>query len=315
MRTFLKKKVVKRSLWTLGVLFVLLNVMCFFHAYKLTHFNDASVVKTKRAERLSASEKIKAAFFGVNNPKPTNRSKPNSNFNTIYIQSNVKLECWDIPVAQPKGTVAFFHGFGGSKSSMIEAAEAFNEMGYSALLVDFMGSGGSEGSQTTIGYEEAKNVTDVFNYLQKRGDKNIMLYGCSMGSAAIMKAVAEKNVQPTKIMLECPFATMSEAVGVRLTSMKVPQYPFRPLLMFWGGVQNGFNAFSHNPKDYAMQIDVPTLMMYGKRDIRVTLEETERIYNNLPAKKQLAIFENGGHGRYIDRCKEEWIRDIRAFLK
>lgn len=38
-----------RSLWMLGVLFVLLNLMCFFHAYKLTHFDDANVVKTKRA--------------------------------------------------------------------------------------------------------------------------------------------------------------------------------------------------------------------------------------------------------------------------
>ncbi len=315
MREFLKGKIVKRSLWTLAVLFVLLNVMCFFHAYKLTHFDDASVVKTKRAERLSTSEKIKAAFFGVNNPKPTNRSKPNSNFNTIFIESNVKLECWDMSVSESKGTVAFFHGFGGSKSSMIEAAEAFNEMGYSAFLVDFMGSGGSEGSQTTIGYEEAKNVIDVFNFLQKRGDKNIMLYGCSMGSAAIMKAVAEKRVSPTKIMLECPFATMSEAVGVRLTSMKVPQFPFRPLLMFWGGIQNGFNAFSHNPEDYAERINIPTLMMYGKRDIRVTLEETQRIYNNLPVKKQLAIYENGGHGRYAERCRDEWIRDIKTFLK
>lgn len=315
MRAFLKRKIVKRSLWVLGILFLLLNVMCFFHAYKLTHFDSSDIPKTKRAEKLSAAEKIKAAFFGVSNPKPTNRSKPNLDFNTVSIQSNVKLECWDIPVEKPKGTVAFFHGFGGSKSSMIETAEAFNEMGYSAFLLDFMGSGGSEGNRTTIGYEEAQNVTDVFNYLQERGDRNILLYGCSMGSAAIMKAVSEKNVQPSKIILECPFATMSEAVGVRLTSMKVPQYPFRPLLMFWGGIQNGFNAFTHNPEDYARQINIPTLLMYGKRDIRVTLEETQRIYTNLPSTKQLAIYENGGHGRYIDRCRDEWMSDVKTFLK
>lgn len=296
-------------------LFLLLNVMCCFHAYKLTHFAEATGSRAKRIERMSTAEKVKAVFFGVSNPKPTNRNTPSKSFSTIYIDSNVKLECWEMAVPQPKGTIALFHGFGASKSSMVSVAERFVEMGYTALLVDFMGSGGSEGRTTTIGYEEAINVHDVHNYLNARGDNNIMLYGCSMGAAAIMKAVAELHVQPTKIMLECPFATMSDAVGVRIAAMHVPQYPFRPLLMFWGGVVNGFNAFGHNPEEYAKNIQVPTLLLYGKRDPRVSMDETTRIYNHLPIKaKQLAIFPDGWHGKFVERCEADWKKEVKTFL-
>lgn len=310
-----RRKLLKAIGYTFLSLLVLLNVMCCFHTYKLTHFAEATGSRSKRIERMSTAEKVKAIFFGVSNPKPTNRSTPSKPYNTFHIDSNVKLECWEIAVPKSKGTVALFHGFGASKSSMVNVAERFVEMGYTILLVDFMGSGGSEGNNTTIGYEEAINVRDVFDYLSERGDKNILLYGCSMGSVAIMKAVAELQIHPSKIMLECPFATMSDAVGVRIAAIRAPQYPFRPLLMFWGGVINRFNAFGHNPEDYAKNIQVPTLVLYGKRDPRVSMDETQRIYDNLPLPtKQLTVFHDGWHGKFVERCLNEWQQGVKQFL-
>ena len=62
------------------------------------------------------------------------------------------MEVWLIEVDSAKGVVALFHGYSGSKSGNVEYAEQFNQLGYSTILVDFRGSGGSEGNRTTIGF-------------------------------------------------------------------------------------------------------------------------------------------------------------------
>ena len=40
----------------------------------------------------------------------------------------------------------------------------------------------------------------------------------------------------------------------RFHSMKIPSFPMAVLLDFWGGVQNGFWAFGHNPTAYARSV-------------------------------------------------------------
>jgi len=40
---------------------------------------------------------------------------------------------------------------------MLDKASVFRSMGYSVMLVDFMGSGGSEGNQNTVGFMEVES--------------------------------------------------------------------------------------------------------------------------------------------------------------
>ena len=94
------------------------------------------------------------------------------------------------------------------------------------MMVDFMGSGGSEGYRTTIGYEEGEEVKDVYNYLVAKGEKNIYLFGTSMGAAAILKALHEyKEVTPAGIIIECPFGSMYKTVCARFKAVSAPSFP------------------------------------------------------------------------------------------
>lgn len=87
------------------------------------------------------------------------------------------------------------------------------------------------------------------------------------------------------------------------------------LLVFWGGVQNGFWAFGHKPTEYAKNINVPTLLLYGEKDDKVSREEIDEIYSNLNGTKQLKTFKLSGHEDYLNKYKEIWINDIHDFLK
>lgn len=310
-----KRKWIKRSIWTFTAIFVLMNVVAIFHAYRFTHFSESQHVKTQDAKKLSTGQKISALFFGINNPRPENDTIPACTYETITLKSNKTIECWRIPVENAKGTVVLFHGYSGDKSSMLDKAAIFHQLGYHTLLVDFMGSGGSEGNQTTIGFLEAEQVKTCYDYLQKRDEDDIYLFGTSMGAVAIMKAINDYALQPKGIILECPFGTLYQTVCARFKSMNTPTFPMAGLLVFWGGVQNGFWAFGHKPTEYAKHINCPTLLLHGAKDEKVSREEIETIFANLKGPKQLSVYPDAGHENYLTRYKDDWTQDMSNFLE
>ncbi|WP_240345182.1 alpha/beta hydrolase [Flavobacterium sp. CLA17] len=292
-----------------------MNTIAFFHAYKFTHFSNSKAEKTKSPEKLTSFEKAKILFFGVNNPKPKSTKFPSQEYQTLKLQSNKEIECWLIKTEKSKGTVILFHGYGGEKSLMIEKSDKFIKLGYSTMLVDFMGSGNSEGNQTTIGYKESEEVKTTFDYLRQTGEKNIYLFGTSMGAVAIMKSIHDDKIKPKAIILECPFGSMYETVYARFKRANAPTFPMARMLLFWGGIENGFWAFSHNPTAYAKSITCPTLLLYGQKDKSVSLTEINQIYANLKGSKKLNTYKDTGHENYLIKNKIEWVKDISGFLK
>jgi alpha-beta hydrolase superfamily lysophospholipase len=310
-----RKVKIKKVLIFLGVIFIIVNTVAYMHAYKLTHFSATETTKTQSPDKLSWLQKAGAVLTGVNNPRPKNSVVPAQPYQTIYLQSNKQIECWLIKNDTAKGTVIIFHGYGGHKSSMLDKAEKFLAFGYSVLLVDFMGSGGSEGNQTTIGYREAEQVNTAWQYLTAAGEKNIVLFGTSMGAVAIMKAIADHPIKPKAVLLECPFGSMYQTVAARFNNMHLPAFPMADLLVFWGGVQNNFRAFSHKPVEYAKAIESPVLLLYGEKDKNVSRKEIDAIYKNIRSPhKQLIIYPLAGHENYLKQYDAEWTKDVGTFL-
>lgn len=294
--------------------FIFMNVIAFFHAYKFTHFDATAGQRIKDARQLSITQKLGLVMFGMDNPRPHNKRVPEGDYKTILLKSNKEIECWLMKTERAKGTVVLFHGYGGEKSSMLDKAGVFQSLGYNTLLVDFMGAGGSEGNQTTIGFKEAEEVKTSVDYLIKEREKNIVLFGTSLGAAAIMKAMADYQLPVSSMIIECPFGTMLQAVENRFATMHVPSFPMANLLVFWGGVQNGFNAFSHNPVEYAGKIKRPTLLFYGAKDEKVSAAETKAIFNHLAGHKKLVIFPLARHENYLVKYQGLWTESVAAFL-
>ena len=161
-----------------------------------------------------------------------------------------------------KGTVILFHGYAGEKSSLLERSYYFNNLNYSTLLIDFKGSGESDGSSTSIGYHEAREVKSCYDFVKSQGEANIILFGTSMGSATILKFIHDYHEQPSGTILECPFGSLYETTCARFHTLGLPSFPFAGLMLFWGGLQNDFQPFSHNPSDYAKSVQCPTIILF-----------------------------------------------------
>ncbi|MEZ5046654.1 MAG: alpha/beta fold hydrolase [Chitinophagaceae bacterium] len=313
------KKLLTILVRVLAIGFLCMNLIAFFHAYKFTHFANAHIEKTQTPEKLSVLEKVKTLVMGINNPRPKNKLKPDP-YEEVLLQSNKKVACWyrkkNVVNTQDTiyGTVILFHGYGGEKSTMLDKADEFVKLKYDVLLVDFMGSGASEGNQTTLGYHEAQEVKAAYNYLNQKGEKNIFLFGTSMGSVAIMKAMADYNLEAKGLILECPFGSMYQTTCARFKNMNLPSFPMAYLLVFWGGIQNNFWAFAHRPVVYANKIYCPTLLLYGEKDKTVSRHEIDEIFGNLKGEKILKTYPNAGHENYLLKYSTQWVTDVKDFL-
>lgn len=134
-----------------------------------------------------------------------------------------------------------------------------------------------------------------------------------MGSVAIMRSISEYKLSPSSIIIECPFGNMLKTVKARFKIMNAPSFPMAYLLVLYGGLQNSFNAYNHNPTEYAKKINTKTLLLYGLQDNKVSKEEIDLIFKNLNGQKQLKLYPNAGHENMVELNKEDWKNEIIRF--
>lgn len=303
----------------LFALFALVNVMAYRHAWAMTHFVTDGA-RPEQPEQLSFVKKLAVLCTGVSIPKPRRQGTPSDHglpfeVHRLIGPDSVELEAWYIPHARAKGIILLFHGYAACKVGLLAEAKSFHDLGFAAFLVDFRGSGGSSGCNTSIGMLEADDVALAADYARTRWpDLPQICYGQSMGSAAILRASAILGYTPAAMILECPFDRLLTTVGNRFGAMGLPAFPLANLLVFWGGVQQGFNGFEHNPVEYAARINCPVLHMQGADDQRVAREQAQAIFDKLAGEKKLEWFAGIGHRPYLMHRPEQWRRSVGDFL-
>ena len=312
------------SLCLLAV-FVLLNLLAYRHAWSMTHFIPANR-KTRRtvnlrehAESLSFVERMQLAVKGVALERPDDEMRPEDlelpyEVHT-YPGGEGPLSAWHIAHEQSAGLIVLFHGYLSCKAKQLPEARAFRDLGYRCFVVDFRGSGGSAGDCTSLGYHEADDVVRTVAYVRERWpNEPLILFGHSMGAAAVLRALSRQPLAPDAVVLESPFDRLLSTVEARFATTGLPSFPAAQLMVFWGGVQHGYNGFDHNPVEYARRVICPALLLHGDRDNRVSPQQIQSIYQNLGGEKQLHVFEGLGHESFAALRPHEWKEHVARFL-
>ena len=202
-KRYLRRLVKLLSAVLLGAL-IGVNGVAFMQVWAITHFAESGK-RTARPERLSVFDKITILLSGVNIPRPQNRRTP-ADLSLAYethqfaSPNATPLEAWYIPGKAALPLIALFHGYAASKASLLSAAQVFHELGFPTLLVDFYGSGGSSGTGTTIGLKEASDVAAAVDYVRRTWPNHkLVLYGISMGGAAVLRAIGTEKIHPDAV--------------------------------------------------------------------------------------------------------------------
>lgn len=301
------------------LLFAAVNAVAWMQAGSMTHWSEAGE-RTSDPEKLGLGSKLRVLLTGVTVPRPRNHLAPDAvglDYELVRFPNGVgdELEAWLLPRASAHCVALLFHGHAGSKSGLLGVAQGLHELGCAVLLVDFYGSGGSSGTGTTLGLREAHDVRAALEHCRSRWpERAALLYGQSMGGAAVLRAVSELGVRPDAIVLESTFDRLLSTVSSRFHRMGLPATPFAQLLLFWGGVRLGANAFAHNPVDYAERVRCPSLVLQGDSDPNISLEQARGLESALGGWSRLSLYSKTAHQDLRSSAPAQWADDLGGLL-
>ena len=301
--------------WILVIQFALANISAAIYAYKFTHFYTNPPPYQSNQNIFVKTWKL---FVGPRIYKLSLDSTAPAGFEKIKLQTNNELliDGWYAATDTAKACVIFLHGITNNKSVLLKEANEVRKWGYNILLFDFRAHGLSEGSKSSFGFKEVEETEKAFEFARQRGNKNIILYGSSLGAAVALKATSENKIAPSAIIADMPFASLQDHLKARARVLGFPSQPFAFLVTLWMGIENGYNGFSLQIDDYAGKINCPVLIQWGDKDMYVTSGEINSIYNNLETKqKKLVVYANANHESLLNYDPISWQKEVSNFLR
>ena len=314
------KKTVRLLKWVGNVLLaqlILINISAAFHAYRFTHYYNDDKVRNQQPSQGKPFLRTWRLMTGKKLARTPIQYYPTIPYDTILLTTanGQKLEAWYMKADSPKGTVILFHGLGSNKGNVLGEAFEFNSFGYNTMLVDMRAHGNSKGIVSSIGYKESEEVKLAYDHVSKKGEKNIVLWGMSLGAVIISKAIWQYDLRPQKIILEMPFDRLQDHIRARARISGFPGEPFGFFVTFWTGLEQGYWGYGHKTSHYVKSINCPVLLQWGSGDEYVMKEETERIFASISSpKKKLEIYEGAWHGPLIAVNQSKWDKTVTDFL-
>jgi len=190
-------------------------------------------------------------------------------------------------------TILFFHGNAGSLENRTYKLNHFKNLNLNFLIIAWRGFSGNKGKPNEMGlYEDAKSA---IKWLKAKGikEKNIVLYGESLGTGVVVEVAQNKNY--AGVILESPFTSM--------VNMGKKYYPFFPVSLL---LKDKFESYKK-----INNIFVPVLIMHGKVDKIVPYDMGKKMYEIANEPKSFYSQEYGDHMIEYD---EKLLSALKKFI-
>ena len=305
----------KWVLWVLLIQFVFINISGVLYAYKLTHFYEPLPSRQPRSKNVFT--KTWKLFRGPNFQRVPDTEFPHFPYDLVKLagMGSHQIDAWYMPAESSRGTIIMIHGLGANKSFLLDEAYEFRYLGFNVMMIDLRAHGNSDGNTTTLGVREPAEVKLAYDYIAAKGERNIVLYGVSLGAVVVAKAMYDYHLTSSRIILDMPFENLEKLLEGRARILGFPEEPFGVLVTFWSGVERGFNGFKHCTTRYVQKITCPVLMQYGALDKLVTRGETDAVFKNISSTdKKLVIYERANHESFLRNDAKLWRKEVTEFL-
>ena len=114
----------------------------------------------------------------------------------------------------PDLCVIYLHANNGSRVEGLHYLDYLFKCRYNVCLIDFAGSGWSEGEYVTLGCNESRDLEAVCRHMREiKGINHVVLWGRSMGACtALMFASKFSNSGLIGMVLDSPFKDLRKLV-------------------------------------------------------------------------------------------------------
>lgn len=239
----------------------------------------------------------------------------------ITTADEVRLSAWYVPPpaeARPGPAVLFAHGIGGNRSLFVGEAAFFIERGYGVLLLDLRNAGLSQSGVTSVGLHEAQDVMAGFDFLAAQSEINparIVLYGASMGGAAVLMALPQLP-EAQAVIIDATYTDWLGLVRWGVTDrVGFPGFPFGDMIVGFMSLFAGDDVASVRPLDKLAALEGrPFFYMHGTRDAVIPVLHGLRFCERTPQPEHCHIIEGAGHSNIQAYDPQGYERRMEAFL-
>ncbi|HEV8131932.1 MAG TPA: alpha/beta hydrolase [Acidobacteriota bacterium] len=231
---------------------------------------------------------------------------------------DIRLQGWYLPGTTSRTAVIFCHGLNRSRVEMLPQAQFVHSLGLSGLLFDLRHHGRSSGNKSTFGAREKDDVLAAVAWMRdKQPHSKIILWGISMGAAAVMLAAAEDS-RIDGVICDSTYTSFNETVDHHFRLFfRLPSWPIANeirALIQWRG---GFRGEEIDIREATRRLGIrPVMFVAQSSDRRMPADYARELFSlSTSPYKQLLILDGRRHGHAYRDHPAEYQQVVLEFLK
>ena len=213
-----------------------------------------------------------------------------------------KLFGWLLPVEDSMETLIILHGWGGNAELMLPVAVPFYRKGMNILLIDSRNHGNSDSDSFSSLPRFAEDLGKSIDWLKQNHpnqSQKIAVLGHSVGASAVLFAASKRKDIDAVISISAfahPEWLMQRFLeGIHLGGLGLPQFLITFILRYIQWVI-GHTFLEIASLHTVCEIDSPILLVHGKEDTTVPIEDARAIIENCPEPHiTLLEIDDAGH--------------------
>ena len=255
----------------------------------------------------SLTNKVEREWFKKNSKEIEQRSEDGLKLKGYEFKQSVENHTWIILV----------HGYRIDALTAI-SPKFFYDKGWNVLCPDLRGHGKSEGKYIGMGWQDRKDLMIWINQIIKQDEKaKIVLYGGSMGGAAVMMLAGECLPEQVVCGIEdSGFTTAWDMFAYTIKNgLHIPVFPTLHLANILCKIFVGYSFKEASAINQLKKSTLPMLFIHGMQDQMVPFNMMEKVYNAAKGEKEKLIVEEAGHVMsYRVQPKLYW-QTVYAFIE
>jgi pimeloyl-ACP methyl ester carboxylesterase len=219
------------------------------------------------------------------------------------------------------------HGRGARRQETLRAIPVFHEKGYTSLAVSYRNDADAPDSpdhRYGLGGTEWRDVDAAIAYALRNGARHIVLFGWSMGGAAVLQTAVRsfRGDSVRGIVLDSPVIDWIETLRFQAREMGLPRLVTQGALVLLGSewaralvrqdAPIGLRSLDFTVR--ARELSVPVLLMHSDDDGYVPAGGSKRLAQLRPDIVTFERFDEGKHTKLWNIAPERWTRAIEDWL-
>ncbi|WP_321528526.1 alpha/beta fold hydrolase [Sedimenticola selenatireducens] len=237
---------------------------------------------------LLASLFLAALHLGFRAPRMRERGTP-ADLGLAYeavripTASGKQLFAWWLPVSAADTSIIILHGWGGNAELMLPMAQPFQQAGINVLLIDARNHGNSDADTFSSLPRFAEDLDHAIDWLRQKHpvqSRRLALLGHSVGAgAALLSASRTRDI--TAVISISAFAHPEWMMKRYLQRFHLPDLVVGLVLNYVQWII-GHRFSDIAPLSTVCRIDCPILLVHGRADTTVPVEDARAIAAGCP---------------------------------